>query len=390
MKILHVTDNYTPQGGVEQYILSVCRLLKKHGHENVVFFTELSPLTIQDDNWPAYHIKLDLDVAAQLESALNIEQPDVAYIHHVSSPDIITSLTAQLPTIAYVHGFSAVCPGLAKFYRRGDVVCERASGLVCMPMHYLRRCSSARNPQTIARLIRAADAFKKALLEASTFFVGSDYMAELLVQNGFPSSKIAILPPHFLPDDINLTYTAPAEPQSILFLGRLEIEKGFPYLLQALRQLPDTVQLLVAGEGTQRKSYEKLLEKFGLEERIKFLGWLDQVNLSQLLNRCALVVMPSIFPEPFGKSGIDALTHGRPVVAFDVGGISDWLWDDVTGLLARPSDSSDLASKIQTLLSDGQRREVMGRSGQNLVVKQYSADHHLAVLESAFQEACIV
>lgn len=387
MKILHVTDHYTPRGGVEQYILSAARLLADHGHGNAILYTQASAHTIRDGAWPAYHVRTDGDIAAQVDQVLAAERPDVAYIHHVSFPALIEFLADRLPAVAYVHGFTAVCPGLGKYFRRGDTVCTRPFGWGCVPMHYLRRCSAARRPSTLARLMRNTAALRKALLRASRFLVGSRYMADLLAQNGFPAEKIAVLPPHFLPDDAQLTYTPPAEPKCVLYAGRLEIEKGIPYLLRALAVLPADVRLMVAGDGTQRDRYQALARELGLVERVQFLGWLDEEALSQALSRCGLVVMPSIFPEPFGKSGIDALAHGRPVVAFAVGGIPDWLHDGVNGYLVRPKDVQGLAARIGQLAQDEKLCSRLGQAGQAGLVQQYAASRHLATLLATFEIA---
>lgn len=387
MKILHVTDHYTPRGGTEQYILSVARLLADHRHSNAVLYTQASVHTIQDGPWPAYHVPTDENLGDRLAQVLAAERPDVAYFHHISSPVLIELLTEHLPSVAYVHGFTAVCPGLGKYFRRGDTVCTRPFGWGCVPMHYLRRCSAARRPSTLARLMRNTAALRQALLRASRFLVGSRYMADLLTQNGFPREKIAVLPPHFLPDDARLTYTPPLEPKCVLYAGRLEIEKGVPYLLQALARLPADVRLAVAGDGTQHSRYEALARKLGLTERVEFMGWLDDEALSRALHRCALLVMPSLFPEPFGKIGIDALSHGRPVVAFDVGGISDWLHDGVNGFLVRPKDVPGLAECIGQLAQDEALCVRLGQAGQAGLVQQYAASRHLGGLIAAFKAA---
>lgn len=387
MKILHVTGNYTPQGGVQQYILGVARLLSEHGHSNAVLYTEQTALTMRDGAWPAYHVQVGADVAAQVQRVLDAERPDVAYIHHVSSPPLIQHLADRLPAIAYVHGFSAVCPGLGKYFRRGDTVCDRAFGWGCAPMHYLRRCSAARRPSTLARLMRDTAALRQALLRLPRFLVGSRYMAGLLAQNGFPAEKITVLPPHFLPDGSELAYTPPAEPASILFAGRLEIEKGVPYLLRALAELPGDVRLVAAGDGTQRGRYESLARQLRVAERVEFLGWQGANDMEELYGRCGLVIIPSICPESFGKSGVEALTAGRPVVAFNVGGISDWLRDGVNGFLVTPKDVREMARRIEQLVRDEPLRIRLGQAGQAGVARGYAASAHLAALLRAFAAA---
>lgn len=387
MKVLHVTDHYTPRGGVEQYILSVAQLLADHGHRNAVLYTHRSEHTIHDGKWPTYHVQTGEDVVLSLEHVLTAERPDVAYIHYVSSPSLIGLLTSQLPTAAYVHGFTAVCPGLGKYFRRGDTICTRPFGWGCVPMHYLRRCSAARRPSTLARLMRNTAALQRALLRASRILVGSSYMAGLLAQNHFPAEKIAVLPPHFLPDDATLTYVPPAEPRSVLYAGRLEIEKGLPYLLQGLAEMPADVRLVVAGDGTQRDRYQVLASELGLAERVQFLGWLDERSMESAYHRCGVVAIPSVCPESFGKAGVEALAHGRPVVAFDVGGISDWLQNGVNGFLVQPKDVHGLAGRIGQLMQDETLSAWLGQAGQAGLTRQYAASGHLATLLATFQAA---
>ncbi|MCB0045453.1 MAG: glycosyltransferase family 4 protein [Caldilineaceae bacterium] len=391
MKILHVNDTYDHRGGVQQYLVAVAGLLASGGHSNAIAYHQQSAHTVQDGPWPAYHVEGgdEAMLVRRLQDAIAQEQPDVAYIHHVASSTLVAAVADVLPAVAYVHGFTAVCPGLAKYFRRGDQVCGRPFGWGCVPMHYLRRCSSARRPSTLARLMQSTEALRQAFLQLPRVLVGSRYMADLLAQNSFSPEKITILPPHFLQNDIQLNYCPPEEPNSILYAGRLEVEKGVPYLLQALSLLPDHVRLVVAGDGTLRSQYERLSAELGLADRTEFLGWIDAEEMEHCYQRCALLVMPSICPESFGKAGVEAMAHGRPVVAFAVGGIPDWVEESVTGLLAKPTDSTHLATKIRTLLEDPARQQIMGLTGQHAVVERYGAKRHLSTLEAIFNDVIV-
>lgn len=393
MKVLHVNDYYHARGGVGQYLLSVADLLNKHGHGNIILYCKASAHTIRDSRWPAYQV--DTDEEGVLTSALQRitarERPDVAYIHHVASPALVEVVAKMLPAVAYVHGFAAVCPGLAKYYRRGEQVCQRPFGPGCLPMHYLRRCSAARRPATVLRLMETTKRLRQALQRVPRLLAATPYMKRLLIQNGLVADRITILAPHFVVPGEIPSYSPPEQPDNILYAGRLEIEKGVPHLLSALRLLPEAAWLTIAGDGTQRGACERLTERLGLAGRVEFLGWVDADEVSgYYCRRSALSIMPSICPEAFGKSGVEALTQGRPVVAFAVGGIPDWLDDGRTGLLARPADSADLARKIQELLLDRSQQEMMGQRGQGVVAERYGAKHHLATLEATLHGACNV
>lgn len=378
MKILHLNDDYTPAGGVQQYLLSVCRLLRQAGHQNIVAYRLDSPHTIRD---AAYHVPQTSDLARLIDR----EQPDVAYIHHVHAPEHVMVVARLLPALGYVHGFAAVCPGLAKHFRRGDAICPYPFGWRCFPLHYLRRCSAARRPRTVLRRIQETSQLQEAYAALPRLLVASNYMQTLLRQNGFAAGRITILPPHFVQQEDMIPYAPPTDPDTILFAGRLEMEKGLPYLLRALAHMPAHIRLVIAGDGTQRPVYERLVARLGLSERVTFMGWLPAQSLQTCYRCCAVLALPAIVPEAFGKVGLEALAHGRPVAASAVGGIPDWLDDESNGMLVPPADWRQLAGALISLLAHQDQQAALAR--QQRVYARFPAAAHLSALTLAFNQA---
>lgn len=386
MRILHLDDHFALQGGIGQYVVSLADLLAKHGHENVVAYRD--PTTPPTELVQSYLLAgAPQDQIGALGALIEEQRPDVAMVHHLSRPELVRAVGEWLPTAAYVHGFPIVCPGLAKSFRRGDQVCEQAFGWRCFTTNYLRKCSSARNPATMHRLIRHTRKLRDAYASLDHLVVGSDYMRELLIQNGFVSHRISVLAPHFVWADDLLAYEPPTDPNTVLFAGRLEIEKGLPYLLRALQLLPDSVRLIVAGDGTQRASYEDLAASLGVRKRVDFVGWLDEAEMATLYKRCSLLAFCSTWPEPFGKVGVEALSYGRPVVAFRVGGIPDWLIEGWTGSLVAACDVEGLAESIGGIVADRDLGAEMGRNGQRWVAEALAAEDHVERLMHVFMEA---
>jgi glycosyltransferase involved in cell wall biosynthesis len=128
-----------------------------------------------------------------------------------------------------------------------------------------------------------------------------------------------------------------------------------------------------------------LAVKLGVGRRVRFLGWLDERSLDKAYGDASIVVMPSIWPEPFGKVGIDALARGRPVIAFDVGGISDWLRDGWNGFLIPPGDEACLAKRIERLLLDPSLASEFGANGKTQVTREFSPQKHLNQLLKIFE-----
>ena len=100
-----------------------------------------------------------------------------------------------------------------------------------------------------------------------------------------------------------------------------------------------------------------------------------------------MVVVPSLWPEPFGLVGIEALAAGRPVVASATGGIEDWLDDGVSGVCVKPGDARELARALDALLADPDRRRAMGEAGKLAVQSRFSPESHVLALLDAYARA---
>ena len=87
-------------------------------------------------------------------------------------------------------------------------------------------------------------------------------------------------------------------------------------------------------------------------------------QLAREFANASVVVVPSLWPEPFGIVGIEALAAGRPVIASATGGIGDWLEDGVCGLCVPPGDAGALARALNELLADPERQDAMGAAGK--------------------------
>lgn len=98
------------------------------------------------------------------------------------------------------------------------------------------------------------------------------------------------------------------------------------------------------------------------------------------------MVVPSIWPEPFGLIGIEAMYFGKPVVAFDVGGISEWLKDRENGFLVKFPDKKQFAERIKLLLEDSSLTEKFGRNGKEMVKRFLNKEEHINRLLQIYHE----
>ena len=160
----------------------------------------------------------------------------------------------------------------------------------------------------------------------------------------------------------------PAEPPHVLFVGRLSPEKGIRELLAATRggapvgagtaDRP-TLPLVVVGDGPLRPQVPQAL------------GFIPNAELGPYYERAAVVCCPSL-REGFGVACLEAMAHGRPVVASAVGGLLDLVDDGVTGLLVPLGDPRALRAALERLLGDPELRERMGASARERARERFS------------------
>ena len=392
MKLLHLTNYYAPFGGIETYVIDLLPLLEKRGVENILIYRKQHPRTpahvagkihyVPETGSPDYDRKAILDLVKR-------EKPSLIYLHDVYDAELVEQVGDLGPAIGYVHIFYPVCPGLGKLFRRGDEICTRSYGIGCMPMIYLKQCASARHPKNIFRIMKVTANCLTAYKSLDKVIVASQFMKELLIQNRFQKEQIDIVP-YFvpLPEREKIEKSIPdIEHPQILFAGRLEYEKGLHYLLNALRNIENPPTLLIAGDGSMKTQYIDLANKLGLTNRVQFIGWLSDHDLQSYYSKCILTVMPSIMPEPFGKVGVEAMANGRPVVAFNVGGIPDWLMNKYNGFLVPARDVELLSERIARLIRDIGLVTQMGLNGRQFVEENYSSDKHLDHLLGVFDQA---
>jgi glycosyltransferase involved in cell wall biosynthesis len=170
-----------------------------------------------------------------------------------------------------------------------------------------------------------------------------------------------------------------------MFAGRVIAAKGAGVLIRAVARLQ--AELLICGDGRDLEAMRRLARRLGIAERVHFTGWLAPRELSDQLAEASIVALPSVWPEPFGLVGIEALAAGRPAIASATGGVGDWLQQGVSGLMVPPGNVSALARALDQLLADPARQRTMGAAGKQTVAARFSQQRHLAVLFQAYAAA---
>lgn len=170
----------------------------------------------------------------------------------------------------------------------------------------------------------------------------------------------------FVPQDPTPFFTKyhlPPGGKKILFLGRLHPEKSIDTLIKAVPLMvkhDPGIQVLIAGEGDQKKKLQKLARDLHADGAITFLGRISEKDLTAAYNACDIFVLPSL-AELEGIAVLEAMACSKPILIADAPNSASKYFVDRNGLLFRSKDPEDLAKKILVLLSDEKALHAMAR-----------------------------
>jgi len=379
--VLLVTPRWTRDGGVATHVVSSAAALAGRDIEVHVLAARLE-LSERIPGVTLHHSPRLYDVNASPEVRIGDARslsPSVVHTHQFEDPDLLSFMQIGSPIVISVHGYSACTSGVHYFGPGHE--CTRAHGPGCVPNLLLRGCAHGRNPVRLpaayARVTRGLEALRRADMVVSY----SSTIDRHLSANGL--TRRAMVP---------LFATIPArsagghaQRRRVVFAGRVVRTKGVDVLIRAARNVD--ADFVICGDGGRLEAMRELAGRLGVQERVRFAGWLGADDLALELAEASVVVMPSLWPEPAGLVGLEAQAAGRPVIASATGGVEDWLEDGVNGMCVRPGDARDLARALDELLADPDRQAAMGAAGRQMVSERFTPERHVAALMQVYETA---
>jgi glycosyltransferase involved in cell wall biosynthesis len=153
----------------------------------------------------------------------------------------------------------------------------------------------------------------------------------------------------------------------------------------ALARRFDDLFFVLVGDGDNRRDYEVLVEQLGLLDRVRFLGW--RRDVPNVLANLDVVVLPTVNDfEGTPLAVIEALAANRPVVATDVGGVSEVIRDGDTGRLIPIKDPAAIVAAVGSILEDPGAAAAMSQRGRELVSRLYREADMIAATEAYYRE----
>lgn len=388
MKILHINDKLEVAGGVEVYLREILPVLTDQGIDAwwiaLKRFGDEVHITSKEGEWNWIG---QISELAKSPIADWIDEETILHVHSLSEQCILDEFFRLAPVVRHMHEPRMVCPGQGKFWAKTESICTKPFGLHCLWHAYTERCCN-RHPK------RLSHQFRNTKYETGTashlyarVITNSDFIRNEALQAGFSTDKLEVLP-YFTELTPEPRWELDGDPV-ITFAGRLSRTKGVHCLLRAFAEVirdHPTVNLHILGSGSDEQDFFQLAEGLDLESRVHFLGWADKTVIDKELTQATVVAFPSIYPEAFGITGIEAMMRGKPVVAFDVGGVTDWLDNDRTGIAVPVKDVHQFAAGLRKLLKDDELRESMGKAAREDAITKFNPRTHLEKLLPIYKD----
>jgi glycosyltransferase involved in cell wall biosynthesis len=329
--------------------------------------------------------------------AMKAWQPDLIYAHGQLNSEFEARFTELAPAIYFAHNYYGTCiSGLKTFKFPIIQPCNRRFGSACLFHYFPHRCGGL-SPVTMFQRFREESKRSTILKQYAVIVTHSTHMRNEYIAHGFSPAQVRAF--SYGPEKparavLDAGSRDQQQPARLIFVGRMEELKGGQTLLEALplivRDMDRPVHLTFAGDGPARNDWEQRaihLQRHDSNLSIEFAGWVDKTQLENYYAASDLLVVPSLWPEPFGRIGPDAGRYGLPVAAFAVGGITDWLIDGKNGFLApgNPPTAPGLARAILKCLSDP-LRYVQLRVGARQIAQRFTMKAHLKTLTKIFDE----
>lgn len=407
MKIVLVNYRYFISGGPERYYFNIKELLETEGHEVIPFSVKSARnfpndyeryfLDIVDDEvyfaqakkkTPKMILKsftrmfYSFEAKKKMKRLLMDTKPDLVYImqyHNKISPSIIDAARSlNVPVVHRISDFQYMCPN-ALFYNDRIGVCEdclKGKRWSCVKYRCVLNSPIYSGIKMMAKYLHDV---MKVTKRIDAFVVPSAFTLDKLKEYGIPDVKLVHIPTFFNLKELNpMVEYKPF----VLFVGRIEKQKGLMTLVKAFEELPYNLKII----GFSNDGYEDMLKKEleGKEHHIEFLGRKSFDEIVPYLKSCLCTVVPSEWYDNFPNVVLESYAYKKAVIATDFGSLKYMVEDGRTGLTFKYKDIEDLRRKIAYIYEHQEDAQRMGEAAYQQLVAQYSPSVHYEKLMKLF------
>lgn len=384
MKIVHCHNFYQQAGGEDQVFDDETRLLESHGHEVIRFVRHNDAIKQMTPLAAAVGTIWNRQASAELRQVIRRTQP--ALVHFTNTFPLISPAAYYaarkegVKVVQSLHNYRLICPN-ALLLRNGKP-CEDCLGKA-VPWPAVRH-ACYRNDRRATTVLAAMLGFHRALgtwnRMVDLFIALTEFSRDKFIQGGLPAEKI-VVKPNFIRVDPGL---GDGSGGYAVFVGRLAPEKGIDTLLGAWSKYNLDLPLTILGDGPLAEAVRQAAQA---NPRIRWLGHQSADRVLEIVGAAKFLLLPSVWYEGLPKIIVEAFSRGTPVIASNLGAMTELIEHGRTGLLFRAGDAAALAGAINNATRDEAVLAEMRLAARQKFEQKFTAEANYQMLMSAYRRA---
>jgi len=370
MRVGVVTPRYPPTfagGGEASVELLATRLRNRDRIDEVVVFTfDGTETSVRNGievrrlrDIPATITELQ-NVRAYRHLAHNVEGFDVLHAYNIELHPAVGALSARWSptTVATLNSYHFLPKSVSN---ATPAPVERVYELIGHP--------------TTGRLMM------RYINRIDSFIAISSAVREVYGDHGIDPSRVEVIP-NMIDPSFSVPDADTGDGTTVLYVGELSARKGVEHLIRACPSLPSSYDLRIVGDGSQSSDLHRLTDDLGIRDRVTFTGHVPHDRVPEQYAKADVFVHPGVWPEPFGRTVLEAMQAGLPVVCTDVGGPADVVREPE--FKCAPGDPDALAAAIRRAAED----ESVGDRNRQYVADEFSPQSVTARIADVYRRVC--
>lgn len=375
MKILVCHNFYQQPGGEDQVYRDEIDALRESGHEVILYTRHNDDVRKTSFLFLLFRILWNWTTFREVRALIRRHRPDIVHVHNyflLISPSVFFAAGIEkVPVVWNLDNQRLMCPS-ANFTRSGKLCTDCLGRCFAWPGVWHACYRGSRIFTLGVALISSVHFLIGTWARRVTCYLAStEFYRNLFIRQGLPAERVHVKP-HMVFSDPGL---AAGDGEYALFIGRLDPEKGAMLLVEAWGKLQEKgcdCPLRIRGDGQLRLAMESYIGRYNLRN-VSFEGRKTREELFDLVKGARFLIWPSLgYYETFGLVAFEAFACGRPVIASNIGVLSEHVENGVTGLTFDPGNASDLADKVAWAWSHIREMGHMGLNARKLYEERYN------------------
>lgn len=380
MRILLIHNKYQVRGGEDKVFEQEVEMLQKHNHEVKTLIVDNDCIkTLKQKILAAIGVAWSTWGMKVVEKEINDFKPDIAHVHNffpLLSPSIFSVFNERkIPCVMTLHNYRLICP-TATFVVDGKVNEQSLKHSSYWLVYKKFYKNSLLGSFFVARMVETHKKKGTWKNNVDLFITLTEFARSKFIESGIPADKI-IVKPNFVQQTLSVNTSFSPSRHGALFVGRVSPEKGVETLMRAWNGVD--YPLLIAGGGATDEMIQSA------PSNVEFLGNVNPDEISALMQQASFLIMPSECYEGFPMVLVEAYSNKLPVVASDIGSLSELIIDGVTGYKFPPGNAGLLRETVNKMISDPTATRKMGQNAEQREKDLYSIESNYETLMGVYR-----